>query len=307
MPGSQTIHNDKALSNISVAFKSDRMIADELYPAVQVKHESDKYYVYSKQSLIVPETRRANGAKSKESSFELSTSSYQLEEESLKDIVTDRDRANADAAIRLNADTTENLTEKIMMRREKDAAELSQTKANWGQNTSFTAAQQWTSNTTTTNPITTIDSACSAIAKNSGKLPNMLAVNDPQFRILKEHISVVDRVKYTSSESVGPGLLARLFNVSKLMVGGAIENTAQEGLTDSMAFIWTDTAFLAYMEQSPGLKKISAGYVLQQGAGRQVRRWREEERKGDFIEVSSLYTFKAVATDAAFLLIATNG
>jgi len=84
----------------------------------------------------------------------------------------------------------------------------------------------------------------------------------------------------------------------------AVNNTAGEGLTDTMAFLYTESAFMAYFERSPGLKKASAIYQFRQdmnGAGGsfRVKRWREEPREGDMIEVASNYQFKAVASDCA--------
>src|SRR3972149_3641898 len=118
MPLPSQIHRDRPLENISVAFKSDRLIAQELSPSVPVKHESDTYYVHSQDSLILPATLRANGGEANESDWNVSTSSYTLEEHALKKIVTDRDRNNADPPLRMDVDATEYLTEKILLRRE---------------------------------------------------------------------------------------------------------------------------------------------------------------------------------------------
>ena len=308
MPSSQQIHRDRPLENISVAYKSERLIADRLAPRVPVVHESDTYFVYAKDSLTLPQTIRANGASANEASWNISTSSYVLTQHALKGLVTDRDRSNADEAIRLDIDTTEYLTEKILMRKEIDLANIVTTAANWANATSLSSTLAWNQNTTLSNPIAYVDSACSVVASQSGKIPNTVVLNDPTFRAAKEHISIVDRIKYTSPDSVTDQILAKLFNVQQVLVAGGIQNTGQEGQADSMGWIWTDMAFVAYIEQNPGLRKPSALCQFTKtefGNPYKVKRWREEEREGDFIEVSSLFQNKVVASDCAYIIVNT--
>lgn len=308
MPLSSQIHRDKPLENISVAYKNSELIADRLSPRVNVKHETDLYYVYDRNSLTLPETLRANGAPAKEATWDVSTGSYALTKHALKHLVTDDDRKNSDNAIKLDVDATEFLTEKILMRKEVDLATLITTPANWANTTSLTSTFAWSANTTLSNPITFVDSACSVIGLNSGKTPNVVAINLPTFNAAKEHTSIVDRLKYTSADSVSESLLARLFNVNEVLVGRGIRNTAEEGLADSLSWIWTDVAFVAYVERNPGLKKVSALYTISQaesGNPYYVKRWREEELEGDYIEVDTKYQHKVISSACAYLIVNT--
>ena len=306
MPLNSQIHNDKPLENISVAYANQSFIANMLSPQVPVKHETDEYYVYSKDSLIIPDTKRADGAEAKEASFSLSTASYSVDEHSLRDLITDRKRQNADPAINLEKDTTEYLTEKIMMRKEFDLLTTIGTKANWAQEYSLTSTFAWNANTTLSNPIDFALSAGSTIAKNSGHLANVCAVDYATFLALKKHVSIVDRIKYTSAESISEGLIARLFEVDKLLVSRAVYNANEEGMADSMTFMMTDCAWFGYVEQNPGLKKASALYTFvttnANNSPMSVKKWREDKRGGDMVEVSHMYDHKIVASDCAFYI-----
>ena len=303
---SQT-HRDRALENISIQYKPQGLIADMVAPRVQVKRESDIYYVYSKDTMSIPETLRAIGAESNQASWNMSTSTYQLQEQSLHDYVPDRARDNADAPIDLDIDTTEIITGKILLRREKDLATTVQTLTNWGQSASLSSTQNWNDDTTLSNPITLIDSVSSLILQNSGMDPNSLILSDAQFKAGKEHQSVVDRIKHTSPDSVTPQMMARLFNIDRVLVAKGVEETAKEGLdTSSMAFIWTDVAFLYYVPPAPSLKTPSALYTLWKDAVSvpfKVERWREEKRSADAIQVGALYQHKAVATSCAATIV----
>lgn len=302
MPKSNQIHVNKPLEAISVAYKPEGLISAQLCPSVPVKHDTDLYYVFSKNALSIPETLRAPGAVANEADWDVSTSSYALEKHSLKKLVTDDEVANADAAIRPSIDATENLTMRILQRREKSMASLVSTATNWASRTSLTSTLAWSANTTLSNPITLLDSAGSVIVKNAGLKPNTLVLDYSTFLAAKEHVSIIDRIKFTSPDSVTEAMLAKLFNVQRVLVPYGIENTANESLTDSMAFLWTDMAFLAYIEPAPGLRKASALYCFEQqsqGNPFRVKSWREEEREGDFVEVTTKFQHKAVATDCA--------
>lgn len=306
MPTNSQVHNNKPLENISVAYANQSFIANMLSPNVPVKHETDTYYVYSKDSLIIPDTHRADGAASKEASFSLSTASYTVQQHSLSDLITDRKRQNADPAIDLEKDTTEYLTEKIMMKKEYDLLTAIGTKSNWAQEYSLTSTFAWNKNTTLSNPIDFALSAGSTIAKNSGYLPNVCVLNYSTFLACKKHISIVDRIKYTSPESISEGLIARLFEVDKVLVSRAVYNTAEEGMADSMSFMMTDCAWFGYVAPSAGLKKVSALYTFvttnANNSPMSVKKWRDDERGGDKVEVSHMYQHKIVASDAAFYI-----
>lgn len=310
MPLGSQIYVNKPLSNISLAYKSERLVADILAPRVPVAQETGLFYVYTKDSLIVPNTGRANGASANESTFYASTQSYALQTHALKDIVTDRDRDNADPEIKLDIDTTQDLTQKILLRKEVDLANLCGTAANWANQTSLTSTFAWSANTTLSNPIAFVDSASAAIALQSGMLPNTVVLDHRTFNAAKEHTSITDRIKYTSPDSITAPMLAKLFNVDRVLVAGGIRNTGQELVitSTSQAFIWTDMAFVAYVAPSPSLKTPSALYQLTKnefGNPYKVKKWREEEREGDFIEVQTMYQHKVVASDAAYLIINT--
>lgn len=302
-------HRDKTLENISIAYRPGEFIADKVIPTIPVMRESDEYYVYASDIMTLPETIRANGAESNKAQFSVSVSSYQTVEHALNDVVTKKDRRNADKAINPEIDVTEILTQKLLIRKEYEAAQMLQDKNNWSNNTSLTSTYAWSQNTTTSNPITQIDSATSVLLKSSGYKPNKLVVDYQTFQAAKEHVSIIDRIKYTSADSVTAPMLSKLFNVAETLVGEAVYNSSDEGIDASNAWIWTNCAFLGYFNPSASLKKASAAYNLQfsEGGSVKVFKW-DEPRLGEGtikIEVSSEYVYKPVATACGYLIVDT--
>lgn len=307
MPSPYEIHRNRPLENIAVAFKPEGMIASQLSPTVPVTHESDQYFEFTKDNFRIESAERANGAPAAQVSFAMTIGTYNLTEYALKDLVTERSRANADPALRLDVDTTENLVDKISLRQEQLLATMIGTPGNWANRTSLTSTFAWSQNTTLSNPISFVDSATSVIARQSGKKANTVALDELSFKYAKEHTSVVDRVKYTSPDSVTESLLATLFGVEQVLRASVSYNNSGEGVytTTSMSFLWTDAAFVAYIERNPGLKKASALYTFKRNgmtAPFKVRKWFDNERNGDWIEVSTMLQHRAIATDCAYLI-----
>lgn len=297
MPKSSNLHVDKLLSNISVKYQNTDYIASRVFPFVSVKKDSDLYRVYSR-NFRIPETKRANKAEAMEHQFEVSTASYVLEKHALKDFVSDDDMDNYDLAD-LRADTTEELTDVILRRMEKSVADLFTT-TNWSLNVSLAAANAWTANTTVSNPIPIVDTAATTIINNSGFKPNYAIIPRDGFIAAKNHISVLDRVKYTSKEMT-PAMLAGLFDLPEVMIGNSVYDSAAEGVASAITQLWGDSAFVGYKPARAAPKAPSSGYIFQK-ASPLVRRWRVEEREAEAIEVQKKYNAKVVASLSGYLI-----
>mgnify|MGYP001588324222 CR=1 FL=1 len=205
------IHVDRPLTNISMAYTPTGLIAKELFPTVPVKKESDSYFIFDKaNSLRIPDTFRADGAQANQDGLVISTATYRLEEHALKGFITERQRENQDEGLNLEQSLVEELTNKILLQREEDAAAILFTDGNWANELSLAAAAAWSANTTVSNPIIVADSAASLILRNAARLPNTCVLDDSTYRSAKEHTSITERIRFVSSESVGPDLLARL-------------------------------------------------------------------------------------------------
>lgn len=298
MPKQNQLHVDKLLSNVSVQYNNEEYIAQEVFPTVTVNKNSDLYRVYERDWRI-PETARAVGAEAREADFEFSNSSYRLKIHALKELVPDDDARNNDMGD-LRTDTVEYLTDRILSRIELDTATLF-TSTSWSNNVSLAAAAQFSQNTTTSNPIPVFDTAGTTIIRNSGKRPSYGILPRDGFIASKNHVSVLDRIKHTSAE-LTQDMMAALFDLPELFVPIASHDTSAEGTTDAITSIFPDNAFVGWKPASAGMKTPSAGYHFMLAQPR-VRRWRDEPRKGEMIEVEVQIDQKVVASLAGYLII----
>jgi hypothetical protein len=296
MPFKNQLHVDQQLSNVSIKYTNKSLIANEIFPTVPVKKDSDLYRVYDR-NFKLPETIRASSGEARQWDFEVSTASYVLKQHSLKAFVSDRDAENYDLTS-LMADQTENLTDTILLRQEKDVADL-MTSTSWSQNASLTAAQQW-DGTTTANPITMVDTATGVVLENSGQVANVCLLPWRVLMAAKNNTQVIDRIKYTSSD-ITPSMIAGLFDKEKLLVPKAVIDSAALGVAASIAPLFSDNALIAHVADSPGPLKPSAGYIFK-NALPMVKRWRVEERQSECVEVNLHYSAKVVASLSGYLL-----
>jgi hypothetical protein len=296
MPLKSQLHVDKLLSNVSVKYKNSEYIADEVFGTVNVVEDSNKYRVYAR-NFRIPETKRAQKAAAREHSFDVSTSSYILEDHALKDYVGDDEADNYDIAD-LRADTVEELTDVIMRMKEKKLSDL-MTTTSWSLGVSLASGAAWTDNTTTSNPIPVMDTGTTTIINNSGFAPNLAVIPRAAYISAKNHVSVLDRIKYTSAD-ITPVMMAGLFGLEKVLVPISSYDSAALGAADSITAIFSHV-FLGYKPASAGPMKPACGYMFEKSMPR-VRRWRDEERKAEAIEVQIKFTPKVVASLTGYLI-----
>lgn len=297
MPLKSQLHVNQLLSNVSVKYQNSEYIWDKVFPQVPVMKDTDLYRVYDR-NFKVPETKRAAKGVAREFQFEVSTSTYALEQHALKDYVGVDEAENYDQGS-LQVDTTENLTDAIYRRIELSVANLFTT-TSWSLNVSLAAANAWTANTTVSDPVPIVDTATSTVIANSGKTTNFMILPRDGYIAAKNHVSVLDRVKYTSAE-VSTAMLAGLFSVPELLVPTAVQDTAAEGVAASISSMWGDVAFLGWKPASPGLKTPSCGYTFLKSTPR-VRSWFDNERNANAIEVEIKYQPKVVASLTGYLI-----
>lgn len=305
-----TTHIDRALTEVSVLYANDAKsyIAKEVAPIVNVQHETDSYFVYSRAHYRENDVLRANGALANEIDFYFSTASYRTDEYAVRMIVTDRDRANADAPLSLDIDASKVLTEQILIARELQVASLLFATASFSNQASAAAAGQWSLDTTASDPLIFANTASNVLVRTSGLRPNRVAMGYNPFLSLKRHQSVSDRIKYTERSIVSEELIASLFDVDKVLIGMAAYDAGQEiqggaSINESMTYMWGQSALWMWVPPSPSLRSPATSYMFaNKGTELLVKKYRDDAREGDWIEVSSQFDIRVVASLTGFFL-----
>ena len=301
-PTSNSVHVDAILTNMSVAYTQEAyaFVASRAFPQVPVAKQTDKYFTYSQADFFRDQVqRRADGTESAGTGYSLSTATYACEVFALHKDIGDQTRANADAPLNPDMDATRFLTQQMLIRQEVEWASAAFTTGVWG--TDATPSTLWSAASST--PIADVETAKNTVLTNTGYVPNTMIMSYKVFSALVDNADIVDRIKYTTQDSVTEDLLARLFNVDRVLVMAGTYNSAAEGATASYSQIGDRDALLCYTPANPGLMVPSAGYSMVWngissglGTSSAVSRFRMEERKADRIEIESAWDTKIVSS-----------
>lgn len=255
-------HIDEVLTNLSVAYATDQAsyISSKVFPVVPVEKQTDKYWIFTKEDWFRDEAeKRADNTESVGSGYRVSSDSYYCDVWAFHRDLGSQLRANADAVLRLEQNATRFVTQRLLLRQEIQwAADYFKTGV-WG--TDATPSALW-DDYTTSDPIMDVENAKEAILSVTGYEANTLVLGYKTFKALKHHPDIRDRIKYTSSENVTTALLARLFEVERVMVAKGIKATNTKGATAAYSFIHGKHALLCYSAPSPAPETPSAGYTF---------------------------------------------
>jgi len=251
------------LMAITIAYRNQRLIADDVLPRVPV---GLKQFLYLKHRLAegytVPDTKV--GRKSVPNLVEFNADSVpgSAFDYGLDDIVPNDDINNAPKNYNPLGHAVESITRLIFLDREVRVA-----------NTVFNAANYSTSNKqtlsgtsqfsdyTNSDPISVISSAMDAMVIR----PNVMVIGRPAFSVLSKHPKILKAVYRNLGDS---GIarkqdIADLFELEQVLVGESQLNTAKKGETANIQRVWGKHISLIYQEKAPSVDCLTYGVTAQ--------------------------------------------
>ena len=301
-PTTSDLHIDAALTNVSVKYQNADLVGEKICPPLTVKKDSDKYFVYGKQDLRLFNDLKAPGARAKQVEWSIdSTPTYSLEEHSLEMQLIDEVRDNTDDPIRYDADSTEYVSNMILLRVEKMIGDfLNDYTVNYEAGHSSAVATKW--DVAAGDPLTDIDDAREVVRSKIGRYPNTMVVSPKVHKLLRKHSKLLEMYKYTKAGTLTADILKEIFEMKNYYVYGAGYISSAEGQAEVLADIWADNVALIYVPDNPGLKQLSFSYLFRKTGYRLVERWREAALRSDWIRVSDKYNLKSISTVAGYHL-----
>ncbi len=299
-PTLNDIRYSPILSNLAVAYENDKYVAEQVLPVIQSSTRTGKYFKFDKGKFRRENTLRGMGSKTSEVGHLVSQpSTYTILEHALKEPVPDEMVEQAPEPLRPMEDATENVTEKLLVEKEYDLADYMINTLS--ADVTLSGTDQW-SDFANSDPIGDVKDGKQDIHSSIFKDPNVLLLGKQTYDELVDHPDVIDRIKYSQFGVTTTELLARLFDVERVIIGGAGYNSAAEGASDSMSYIWGKNAWLLYVEPNPSPRALSFGWHFQLKTPRRVDRWYDTDRKSTYVRVTDSYTREFVSTDCAYFI-----
>ena len=300
--GSSNTRLDKILTNISVAWSNEGLVAESLFPPVKVLKQSDKYYTFGREAWL-PESGdfRAPGTEANEiPGMGLSTDTYYAQEHALAIAVPDEERENVDPPLAPDRDGAELVTSKILLGRELAMKTLVTDPTQYASNMTVTlsGATQWNlANYATSDPIVDVKRGRYTMHDHMFVEPNVGIFPYQVMTQLEDHPDFLARIQYTDRGILTPDIIASVVGIPRIIVPGT-----GIALTSSLvpSYLWGKDVLLAYVPPRAGLRIPAFAYEFVWGYGGSpmaADRWREEKRKSDVLRVSRRYDLKLVGRE----------
>lgn len=285
------VHQDAALTNFAIGYHPGQFVAERIAPPVMVNKESDKYYIWDRQSAfqVGPDadgkrSLRPDKTESYEVDFGLSTSTYTAEEYALKILVSDREKKNADSVLKLRDSKRRRLQDLLMLEQELRVASLLTTSANWDTNHTDTPDNKWDVDAATIED--DIDTAKIAVRQAIGVEPNTIVIPDQVAKAVKKQQDIRELIKYTHSDLLVNGdLPPRLFNLDVIIPGATYTASGEGASSPTYSDVWGEAVVLLYVDPEPVIDSPTAVKIFR-AENWNVDTWRVSEKKSEAIEVS---------------------
>lgn len=321
------VHVNTPLTSISVAYIQDQsaFVASDVFPNIPVDKQTDLYYKYTRAQWNTDEMQdRAAGDESAGSGYSLdSTPTYSCRVKALHKDVPDQVQANEDAVLSSERDATLFLTQKSLIKKERDWSIAYMTTGIWSSQVSGVSSgatgvaagtsgtiQYWDNPSST--PIEDVRAMKRTIQLASGGMQaNTLVFSRSVFDHLLDHPDIVDRIKYgqTANPDLKPAIvnkrtLAEIFEIDRVFVMDGVYNAGHEGGTEVNTFFGGLNALLCFSAPTPGLLAPTAGYTFSWTGmfgsgtmGNRITSFRMEWKKVTRVEIEMAYAFGLVSAE----------
>ncbi len=302
------LYLDLPLTNVVIGYRPENLIADMIFPIIDVPKQSGTIIQFSQADALRREdTKRAPGTEAKRVTRSVSSVYFFCNNYALEDGVTIEDRANADPvyATRLFGGKATYLVDKLALDWELRVALQVTSGSNVG---SYAAVSSvWTG--ATADPLADMNTAIDNVTYATGYRPNRVIMGLKAWDAFRRH-STVRNLLYGTNNGGGyanAADVAKLLEVERVDVGGAFYNSTEENLAQSLSTVWGSNVLAYYANPQPAQERPSFAYTHRWAApgipNMQVERHPYNSRtKTDDIEVGYYQDEKITGSSLAFLL-----
>jgi hypothetical protein len=307
---SGAVHVDSTLAQLSVQYRNEAYIGEQLMPIVQVDHKSNTFFKYGKNDrLSAPDDSMSARSEPNEIFETRTTDNYSTKPYALKDFLDLSDVSNHDAPLNEMIDAVAAVNEALALQQEKRHAAVLTAAGNYapGNTVTLSGTSQWSDYVSgVSSPYDVVATARDAIWSGNG--PSRLIGFCPNtvYNKLRRHPQVVTDFKHMQGLKLPTRQqLAEYLELDDLLVAKAWENTANEGQAASLGRIWGKHFGIVRVATAPSTRSASFGYTFRFGA-KTTDEWFDKGKGvkgGYFCRVGHEVDEKVVAGDTGYLIV----
>jgi hypothetical protein len=261
MSTSQVRVIDPILTNHSRGYTQTGFIGDGLLPVADMATRAAKRIEFGRESFRRYKIRRAPGTQIAQVSFGYEGKPVALHQHALAAVtpVEHQEEAQEVPGIDLLSTNVDTVLAVIALEKEIQQAEAARNPAVYavGNKVALVGAAKWSD--PASDPAKAVSDAKEVIRGRTGRRPNVLSLGAKVAAALKLHPKVLDKFKYTNSETISDAMLASYFDVKKVLVGDAIVDDDAGNTAD----VWGNDAILAFVPDggTPNINIPAFGYT----------------------------------------------
>lgn len=298
------VHLDAYLTNLARLYQPQGFVADTVCPRIGVTNESDLYPVWDQGPFFgagdgIDADLLGDRSPVRRVDVTYSREGYLCEERALGFDISPRERSNSDSVLRLEANKQRAVQNRLALLRERRVATILQDTGQAGgemdASTDAASAARWDdASTTYQNVRGDIAAGVTRVRQAIGVRPNVIVIPAAVAEGLEKTtfysaaagpLIVYDGNPTGPAYSDFPRMPSTLLGL-RVLIAGAIRDTAAEGGTYSASEVWGETVRILYVTSGAALEEPSCAYTFQaQAPG--TRRWREDDPELDVFKVSN--------------------
>lgn len=304
-----------SFEEFSNALNAQGFIAPQVLRVKEVPVQSGRFGRVTIESLLADrETARASGGGYNRQSWQFDTDNFATAEQGAEDVIDDRDSNLYREYFDAEQKARDRVISVIARKLERDTAAAVFNTSTWsGAALTTSVGTKWTAAATAT-PITNVEAAVQKVYDNSGMWPNALIISRKVFRNLRLVKQVQDLIAAsgagdpTKPTDITPAMLAQVFDLPFIIVGGGTQNTANQAKDAVLSPIWsTDFAMVACVATSDDMREPCLGRIMHWGGdgsspGITVETYRDETVRSDVVRARMEYQVKILYPEMGHLL-----
>ena len=248
-------YHPRVLAEHAVGYRQPGFIADKACPVSGTDTKLVKYYTYSRADANrKTDDKMAPDGLPNQRKFSKTSTEVEVEPYGLFDRIPITDLSGSNDGADLEMDTVEDLTDDLMLNREKRVADLLMNAASYAASNKVTLTVQWTDKINST-PIETIQTGQRACALR----PNVMILDRVSWDALRIHPEILDRLGGPTRDMgmATRAQVAEMFELEEVLVGEVRYNSANPGATEVYDYIWPQgQVLLARQPQTPRRKEL---------------------------------------------------
>lgn len=253
MPATPISSNTSVRADLAAFFEFDlemekrEYIGTKVLPVVDTLLSSDDPGKIPLESLLQEvDTTRSSGSGYNRGSWKFDRFNYSTRENGWEEPVDERDKKRLQDLLQIEQISYSRAVNFVMKNHEKRVADLVFNPSTWTGGALTTGVSNEWDDAVDATPIVDVNAARLKVYEGSGLWPNALIINKKVFHNLRQSEEIIERINSAGAGSaskasdITAAMLAAVFDLDFILIGGGTKNSAKEGQPASPAQIWDD-------------------------------------------------------------------